>query len=234
MAVHYGLSGSGSRHFAIIRNASKKPRDFVLRAQVGGAALKGLRAPKLHAEGAGAVALKGGTEVTVQAMKPGESRWVALEMSSFKAKAGVALPVDFEEVVDGKVVNGFRIQMVGADANLAVRELAHLNQAVFHRLASGYGIKQVGSLIRDSASFARRKTLTPDAYLRFMAKGESAIAASVERWLAIAGSDRGLGIAATMKALHRALAQRSGAKAFAAHVTLLNALDVAITLHKGS
>ena len=53
MSVHYGLSGFGSTHYAIIRNASKKQGDFVLKLTANQAALKGIANPTVRAQGAG-------------------------------------------------------------------------------------------------------------------------------------------------------------------------------------
>ena len=50
MSVHYGLSGFGSTHYAIIRNASKKQGDFVLKLAANQDCAEGNRQPN----GAGA------------------------------------------------------------------------------------------------------------------------------------------------------------------------------------
>ena len=55
-------------------------------------------------------------------------------MAAFEAATGTSLPVDFEELVGDKVVNGFRFDIAAAKTPLAVRELLLFTAAVFRRL----------------------------------------------------------------------------------------------------
>ena len=231
MSVHYGLSGFGSTHYAIIRNASKKLRDFVLKLAASQDALTRIANPTVRAQGAGeAIPFEPGTTITVTGMKPGESRWVAFDLSAFKATVGVSLPVDLLEVVDGTVVNGFRIAVKSASAAQALRELLLFNAAVFQRLQLQFKIAAAADVVDASRRLLKTKTLTLSAYLSFLPTVSDAITTSVNRFVAGANYDNALGIASSLDMLSRTLAGRSARKAFAAHVTLINKLDVAMTL----
>ena len=68
MSVHYGLAGTGSIHYGLIRNASKKGRDFVLQMVAGDAASKGFGKAAVRLQGGEAVSLKSGSSVTLAGM----------------------------------------------------------------------------------------------------------------------------------------------------------------------
>jgi len=231
MSVHYGLSGFGSKHYAIIRNASRKPRDVVLKLAAGAEALKGLAQPTVLAQGAReALPFKSGGKITVSGMAAGESRWVALDVGAWKAKLGDSLPVDMLEVVDDKVVNGFRIAINSAQPAQALRELLMFNAAVFQRLQSQFKVVAAADVVTASRKLLRARTLTLTTYQKFANSVGNAVTESVKRYLAAAGNDQGLNIAASLDAFMSAASGRNGGKAFAAHVTLVNQLDVAMTL----
>ena len=230
MSVHYGLSGIGSKHYAIVRNGSMKPRDFVLRLLVADAALRGFKAPQVLAQGGEkAVPLEKETSLVIEGMEPGEARWVEFDMAAFKAKVGTALPIDFQEVVDGQVVNGYRISIQAASTQQAVHEVALFNKAVFQRLLSGLKVREAGRVIKASAALAVRKSLTLDDYLSFMASVRDPMTISVKRYVE-SERDTGLDTTTALEQLLAALGTRSGRTTFANHVTLLNKVDVGLTL----
>jgi hypothetical protein len=231
MSVHYGLSGFGSTHYAIVRNASKTPRDFVLKLAVSQDALKGISRPTARVQGASEVVpFKSGATITVAGMDSGESRWVALEMRLFKAKAGVSLPVDMLEVVDGKIVNGFRFAVTASRAGQALRELLLLNASVFQRLQLQFKIAAAADVVTASRSLLKTKALTLRAYVKFLPTVSDAMTSSVKRFVAGAKNDNGLDIASSLDSLSRTLRGKSAGKIFASHVTLINKLDIAMTL----
>ena len=230
MSVHYGLSGFGSRHFAIIRNASKKPRDFVLRLSASAEALKGFVKPIIQGQGGDPIAFKSGATLTVAGMQPGEYRWVAFDMGAFNAAARASLPVDLLEVVDGKVVNGLRFNITSATATTALRELLLFNVAVFQRLQLQFRLVDALSVVKASTTLLRGKTITLAGYRKFMAGVRDPVSNCVKQFLGAGNNDNALDIATSLALLLRALDAGDGGGAFAAHTTLLNKLDVAVTL----
>jgi hypothetical protein len=231
MSVHYGLSGVGSKHYAIVRNGSNKVRAFALRVQVDEKQLQTLKASGVRAEGTEAPApLAAQSTVILDAMGPGESRWVEFGMANVAARKGTELFVDFQEVVDEKVVvNGYRVSIQYAGTVRAVRELSLFNKAVFRRLAASK-IREAGAVIKASRALAARKRPTLSDYLTFMTLVRDPMAASVKRYLDRSGDDHGLETAAALDALLAALKTRRGRDVFAAHVSLLNKIDVGLTL----
>ncbi len=230
MSVHYGLSGFGSKHYAIVRNASRKPRDLVLKLAASAQALKALGRPKVRAQGSEALPFKDRAAITVKGMKAGESRWLALDVGSFTAKIGEALPVDVLEVVEGKVVNGFRMAVAPAQPPQALRELLMFSAGVFQRLQKQFKIAAASKVVTATRKLLATRNLTLGAYQKFLSEVRQAIAESVERYVEPAGQDQGLDIAASLKAFMSAAGGRDGGQASAAHATLANQLDVAMTL----
>jgi hypothetical protein len=231
MSVHYGLSGFGSTHYAVIRNASKQPRDVVLNLSASAETLRGFSRPTVQAEDAGdPIPFKPGSTLTVTGMKPGEYRWVAFEMASFKAKARTSLPVDMLEVVDGKIVNGFRMSVTSSTRAQAVRALLLFNAAVFQRLHSQFRLAEAGDLLKVSRRLLKTRTLSLSTYLKFLTTIKDPVGVCVKRFLAAGDNDRSLGIASSLALVLRSLAAKDAGKTFASHVTLLNKLDVAVTL----
>jgi hypothetical protein len=231
MSVHYGLSGFGSTHYAVIRNASKLPRDVVLKLSASAEALKGFARPTVRAQHAGdPIPFTSGSTLTMSDMQAGEYRWVAFEMASFKAKTGVSLPIDMLEVVEGKVVNGFRISVTASTPAHALRALLLFNAAVFQRLHSQFRWAAAGDIVKASRRLLKTRTISMTAYLTFLGTVADAIGVCVERFLAAGDNDRSLGIAASLSLLRRSLEAKDSGKTFATHVTLLNKLDVAVTL----
>ncbi len=231
MSVHYGLSGFGSRHYAIVRNASTKTREMLLRLGASAEAIKALAKPKLLVQGGRAGAsFKDGAEITLSGMAAGESRWIALDLGAWRGKAGQLLPVDLFEMIDGKTINGFRIAMSAAQPAVALRELTMQNAAVFQRLQKQFKVAAAADVVTASGKLLKTKTITLAAYQKALVAMRDAMSASVEKFLGTEGRDQGLDIAASMQALTSAARARSGGKAFAANVTLVNQIDVAMTL----
>ena len=231
MSVHYGLSGIGSKHYAIVRNGSNKIRDFVVRLQVDEKQLQSLKASRVRTEGKNEpTPLAPQSLLVLAAMEPGESRWVEFGMGTAAAKLGTGLFVDFQELVDEKVVvNGYRVMIQYAGTVRAIRELSLFNKAVFRRLSASK-IPEAGPVVKASRAFAARKKLTLADYVTFMVSVRDPMATSVKRYLERAGDDRGLETAAALDDLLTALTTRRGKDVFGAHATLLNKIDVGLTL----
>ncbi len=231
MSVHYGLAGFGSRYYAILRNASPKVRDLALRLDVDRAALAGFKAPTVEVQGGeGPSRLEPGAVLTAPRMKPGEYRWVGFGMTALDAQRGASLPVDMLELVDEKVVNGFRFTIVSSSTAQALREALLLGAAVFRRVQHQQDSTDAAAVVKASTALLGAKSVTSSAYVKLLASMQDAIAASVKSFLRTGANDSGLDIAAAMEALFGTVRTRKTGDVFATHVTLLNKLDVALTL----
>jgi hypothetical protein len=231
MSVHYGLSGFGSTHYLIVRNASKKVRDFVLRVALDAKTLRGLSKPTLEVQGGDQPApLAAPGEIVLTGMKAGESRWVGLGMSAFKGTTGTPLPVDFLEVVDGKVVNGCRFALTPAARARAFREGLRFAGAVLQRIGLHLKLDAAADVAKGARALASRKSITTAAFLRFLAMRRVATGQAVDGFVAKKANDMGLKIADAWLAAQGFIDSKDGRNAFAAWTTVLNKLDVALTL----
>jgi hypothetical protein len=232
MSVHYGMSGFGSTHYALIRNASKEVRQFALKLNVDPKILRGFTSPTVQIQGTGQpVPLRPDAVLTVPDMKPGERRWVAFDMSGFKAAVGTSLWVDMFELANEKVVNGFRINVTSSTAANALRECVRFNAAVFRRLARQFNLRDAADVEKASTAALKDKTIAASAYLKLLTSSNDAIANSVKSFLAKdRANESDLGVGASLEAFAKALAGKTTGPIFAVHSTLLNKLDIALTL----
>jgi hypothetical protein len=228
MSVHYGLSGFGSTHFALIRNASTEARDFELRLSADPVILRRISSPSVLTESQ-KVPFKPGTNVRLAGMKPGEYRWVGVNMTSFKAKTGVLLPLDLLEVVDEKVVNGFRITIKSSRVADALRELLLFQSAVFQRLQRGFQVSGADKVLKANRNLVKSGRFSSASYLSFLTSVGDALTRAVSAF-ASPKIDRSLDVASSLKNLSTSLASEDFGNTFANHVTLLNKLDIAMTL----
>jgi hypothetical protein len=232
MSVHYALAGAAcSKHYAILRNASKHVRDMVIRATVAKEFLGRVDGATVRWEGSEKPQrLEKGTTLSVRAMAPGETRWLELEIGALASRKGGAFGVDFHEIVDEKVaINGFRIQCANVGDAQALRELGLLNRAVFRRLVA-IGLKEATGIVKVSEAFGRRKDLSLSDYDDYVRAIREPATSITKQYLGEVGDKRGLGIGDALAAFLSALETRRGRDAFPAHATLLHKIDIDLTL----
>ena len=230
MSVHYGLSKIHSIHYLIIRNASRKVRDFELAVRVDDAELKQLGRPRLGAQGSDARAFKPGSTFTVAGMKPRERRWVSLETTGLAGESPVA--VDLQEVVDGTIVNGARFLLTAAKPGVAWRELVDFAGSVLGRLAASWTNDEAAEVAKALTALLTKRSVTAAATTKTFAGSSDELAVAVDRFLKLADADADLGIATSRDALLKAAAAGDQASTFDTATTLFHQLDVAITLKR--
>jgi hypothetical protein len=153
-------------------------------------------------------------------------------MAAFETAVGTSLPVDLEELVGDKVVNGFRFNITAAKPPKALRELLLLTAAVFRRLQAQFKIEAASPVVKGCQQALKSKTLSFAIYRKLMTAKRDDVTKAVGQFLAKAEPDPSLDIAGSLKAFLKALAGTSDGDTFAKQVTLLNKLDVAITLRQ--
>jgi hypothetical protein len=231
MSVHYGMSGFGSIHYFVVRNASKKPRDFVLGLRADPKVLKSLTNPTVQVQGGDqAVAFEPDMRIELLGMRAGEYRWVAFGVDAFKGKARDQLPVDFLEVVDDKIVNGCRVNLFAATAARALKEHVLFAGSVMQRLNLQFKLDSAAEVATAARELASAKTVSLAAYLRFLVASRDALGATVDGFTAVRRTAVGLDVAGSWQAVQDAIDGRDARTAFARMTTLLNQLDVVTTL----
>lgn len=235
MSVHYGLSGVGSIHYLIVRNASRKPRDFELRLAVDPKVLRGLGGATVQVQGGDqAVPLESEMQIVVAGMRAGEYRWVALGADAVKAKTRAQLPVDFLEVVDGTVVNGCRINLVVGSRSKALREHLLYAGSVLQRVRLEFKLHGLADLAAGIRKLAAGKAVRSAAYLKLLDGYRDAVDEALDGFVSRKGTDVGLDVVGSWRAVQEAVDARDSTRTFATMTTLLNQLDVATTLAQKS
>jgi hypothetical protein len=225
------MSGFGSVHYFIVRNASKKPHDFVLGLRTDPKALKALTEPTVQVQGGDeAVAFKPEMQIVLPGMRAGEYRWVAFGVDAFKGTTGDQLPVDFLEVVDDKVVNGCRVNLFAATATRALKDHLRFAGSVMQRLNLQFKLDSAADVAAAARELASAKTVSLAAYLRFLVANRDALGVTVDGFTAARRTAVGLDVASSWQAVQDAIDGRDARTAFARMTTLLNQLDVVTTL----
>jgi hypothetical protein len=229
MSVHYGLSASASTHFAIVRNASKLVRDFILVLKADPESLKAFVKPSVQVEGGEPVVFQSGVSMVLKGMNPGESRWVAFDMKSFRVKQGQSIAVDMLELFQDKVVNGYRVNITGATTAKAIREQLFRMAGVFQRLIV-FKMAGADKVLAASIRLLKTTSLTAASYVSLLSGMRDPMAQAVKQFVSTPSNDRSLNIAAALEAVLKAVDAKNFTDAFAALTTLLNKVDVALTL----
>ena len=231
MSVHYGLSGFGSTHYAIIRNASLKARDFNLMIAADPVIIRSFGSPVVQVQGGDKPRPLSPKDVLIApAMKPGEYRWVAFGMTSFKAPTKASLPVDMLELVDSKAVNGFRFNIVSSSAAQALREFVLFNAAVFRRIQAQFESPEAATIIKASKSLLKRPRMSSAGFLKLVNSSMDPLTVLVKRLVSESLDDDGLDIVASLEAYNAAPRTKKIGNVHSSLTTLLNKLDVALTL----
>jgi hypothetical protein len=219
LEVAHNLADQLDIAYAVVHNGATRARDIVLRM----AAEDGLRDAQVLVAGAPAVPLRKGSTLTLRGVEPGESRWVGVQ---YRVPAGRDVPISFDELDRGRVVNGFTIiaHPIGLDEAIAnnLREHAH----VFTRLTAAFGV-QPGA--QTAVAAAKLLAAKPQAqgYLAFLKEHTRVMAA------AVAATPRGAAdpfeVTKAVDALTATAGRGDTAAVVAEHTVVLRKLDALAT-----
>ena len=134
-------AGGSVTNFAIAHNAATFTRDMTIGVAVDGISKRYLRSTSLSglSEGDRKSIAGPGENLVLRAMRPGENRWIAVQVREISAPAGVAAYVAANEMVGGVAVNGFGVGV--RPDTLGAAEAGSLNawRQAAERLAAGFG-----------------------------------------------------------------------------------------------
>ena len=203
---------------ALVHNAATFRRDLelgyalddVLQRRVEAVSLDGLGLRRTRAKPEGRLVL--------EAMEPGENRWVGLSFVPPTGRPGQIARVDFFELVGGAAVSGFTLGTRLGSTKEALGDTLERHRSVFTRLvALGHAEAEVEI---KAARAALRKPPTPDVWVRGVRERFDGISAL----LAAAGTDK-----RRIDGLKRLLDGKP-ADALVAHGCVLERADIAITM----
>jgi hypothetical protein len=231
-----GLSTTAARgagltddFYAIVHNAATFRRDVVLRVDALAENAQRLRGARIAVVGGRKMAFKAGATVILQAMQPGENRWVGLSYKPPRGKQGEVLAVFFNELVGGVVVNGFGLgARIGTDAEVARAALA-LHRSVFTRLAAGFDVRDALEQADRAGKLAGNRRLNPRAYVQWLRSELESVVRTINAFVKSQRRKDVFAVGRALRLLARAARGRPWEDAAVAHTSLLNRLDSYLT-----
>src|SRR5438067_11768130 len=111
-------------------------------------------------------------------------------MNAFRSvTTGSSLPVDSQELINGTVVSGFRINIVSATPVQAIRSLLLQTLAVFQRYEAEMKSGEATIIIKQTNALLRTSKLPTTAYLKYTRSIAEPAMAVGKRFLEAAGTD---------------------------------------------
>jgi hypothetical protein len=161
--------GESDCYCAIVHNAAPFRRDFELRYQAATPATA-------RAFESAVIEVIGGEErpftpqgsINLTGMQPGENRWVALRFPAAAGKEGEILSVNFFEVLQGVVINGFAMGARLGTMEQVVRDKLRRHGSVFGRLAAISGDDGARRSSEEAMKLASDARLDERTYLQFV------------------------------------------------------------------
>jgi hypothetical protein len=169
-------------------------------------------------------------EIVVPTLRPGETRVLLVNLGRFQSEPGQLLPIDFSEMIGGRVRNGFTIAATTWPLPRLAAWLMREHFAVMTRLA---GVDAAASReATDSEKLAGRGgDLDPKTYRDYLARHAKAAATVAQHFVRANGGKDSFGLGpASKKLLDAARARATEDEALAAaHQAFLDLLDAAVT-----
>ncbi len=140
ISVWNGVPETPGMYFSIIYNAATFIRDVDIQLDAAPKAMRKLKNAKIIVSSTRAAQeFKPGSVFTLKAMQPGERRWVAFSFDSFSVSRDETISINFNELVNRSIVNGFALDIKGASEVDVMMENLSFQSAVFFRMAEGLG-----------------------------------------------------------------------------------------------
>jgi hypothetical protein len=220
--------GASDCYFATVRNAATFPRDLELRYEVNPAVAKKFKGAAIEVIGGKDIALAKSGILRLAGMQPGENRWIGLRFPAAAGKVGQVLAVDFHEVVEGVVVNGFAIGAKLGTADQVMREKLQRHRSELTRLAAS-GVENAADSAARAAKLATTKKIAPQAYMKFVAGELRLLAVGVK---VLGSASQSFRLAASLKSLTTAVKSGKADAVAVCHDCLLNRFDSALTMQQ--
>jgi hypothetical protein len=220
-------------YHGIVHNAATFPRDIVLQYSVAPEIQSRLSGGTLEVVGQGTVPLDttGGTLV-LPAMQPGENRWVSVNLPAPAGQDGEVLTVDFQEVADGQLLDGFSVGVALATGDRLYRDAVERDRSVFTRLAVGFGSASAKLEADDATALLGTDNIDDSTYASYLA----AHVDTMSKALAELGSNLDgdpFGTSAELANLTQLVADKTpGDGSSVSHLSFLNRLDSLLTLRQ--
>jgi hypothetical protein len=158
--------GASDCFYACAHNAAPFLRDMELRYEAPVEVARLFESATIDVIGGDSIRFKGHGTIRLPKMWPGENRWIGLRFPAAAGKEGQVLAVNFLEVVQGIVVNGFGMGTRLASTANVIRDRLSRHRSVFARLAAS-GFRAAQESADAAAKLATQRALGEVDYTRF-------------------------------------------------------------------
>lgn len=219
--------------YGIAHNAALRPRDMILRYSVDSHDLVRLSGGRVKIAGQGEMPLSESGEIRIPDVMPGENRWVGVSLPAASGSDGEILKVDFHEIVQDQVIDGFSIGTRLSLAEKVFADAVERHRSVYTRLAAGYGIADAAAEASAAEALLQQGTLSADVYAQFLADRFPTMNSAFQQFLALSSGDDPFGAGQEIERLGARIAAGDDAESQAVpHVSFLNLLDSLVTRHR--
>jgi hypothetical protein len=218
--------GLSDAFYAIVHNAATVRRDLELVIDVGPDVGQRFGEATVDVIGGKKRALRDGDRLVLEAMEPGENRWIGLTHRPPRGRAGEILSAGFLERANGRIINGFALGAVLAGSDEARRASIAQHHSVFTRWQAMVERPPIEGLAARARALLMTDDVGPKTHLRHLAA-----------WLPIIGGelhdltagDDVFALRAALDSLGQAVREDASDGAIVAHTAFLNRLDAALT-----
>jgi len=222
-----GGAGGWMAH-AIIRNDQREATKISLLYRIPPDAFKRFEGATVGLAGGEMQPLRERGEIIVPSLRPGQTRVLLVNLGRFRSEPGQLLPIEFSEMIGGRVRNGFTIAATTWPLSRLAAWLMREHFAVMRRLAKTDPVAAREATHAEQLA-ASRDDLDPKAYRDYLAGNVKAAVSVANHFVTANGGKDSFGLGLASKKLLDAAQTRDAEALAAAHQAFLDLLDAAIT-----
>jgi len=172
-----------------------------------------------------------GVQTVLEAMQPGENRWVELTAKISQVNASRPMPITFTELADGRVINGFTIIFQPATIEMVIHDVLRLQGNVLRRLHAADDNEGAEPLAIAGQHALRQTPLTTRAYGEFMRTHLGTLQSVLLGYLARHPKDP-FDVELWIGRLRKATESEEFETILGTHIQLVQKLDATLTMHQ--
>jgi hypothetical protein len=217
--------------YGIVHNAAPFPRDFELRYEAAREVASAFKSSVIEVIGGEDTPFRGSGSIRLTKMQPGENRWVGLRFPAAVGKEGQILAVNFLEVVEGVVVNGFGMGAKLAAIGDVIRERLQRHRSVFTRIATS-GVNAAKESADAAGKLAGKRGLAEADYIHFMQTSVESVQRVLSELIAPSHGADTFRIGAALQGLSAAVSTGKADSMAIPHGCILNKVDSLLTMRQ--
>jgi hypothetical protein len=215
--------------FAIAHNAATRTRDMRLQYTVPPDLREYGKDIRISVIGGDRRVGGAGGVLELHGMRPGENRWIGIEVPTIPGKAGETSAIVFRDLLGDAAVSGFGLGMRRGDAAEVLRCGLERHRSVFTRLASLHGLDLAQQEAELAEAALRKKEPTAKAWLTGLSRRFEPITEMVNELI---GDDDPFTTAPTAAALGKLLAGQPAPGVLVCVTSFLERLDTHVTRYQ--